>query len=342
MSKPRTSRPRRLALTGVALASSLAAVCLTAPAASARPALHRLTHLLAARDAAGDYSLSWTDPAGNLPVDLYASTDPSGNASPWGHVQVSRTGTATLTGLDPLNRWYFELCEPGGRSCVEVADRAVNLEGVANARDMGGLPAAGGRTIKWGVVFRSAKPTTADATGVEELARLGLTEVVDFRTAAETALGGPDPLPATVVHISDPVGEPSQAVPPPVNDPPSSGNPIEDSYRLFASNPYLRAEFADGLRRAADAGQRPILFHCTGGNHRTGWMAVVLLKALGVPDDVVQQDYLQSTSTDVAYLNAAYDEVQLQYGSFGAYLRDGLGIDDATVEHLRAELLTRG
>jgi protein-tyrosine phosphatase len=39
------------------------------------------------------------------------------------------------------------------------------------------------------------------------------------------------------------------------------------------------------------------------------------------------------------YLDAAYDEVRRVHGSFGAYLRDGLGVTDGTVAALRANLL---
>ena len=39
------------------------------------------------------------------------------------------------------------------------------------------------------------------------------------------------------------------------------------------------------------------------------------------------------------YLDAGYDEVRRVHGSFDAYLRDGLGLTDATSAALRAQLL---
>jgi protein-tyrosine phosphatase len=39
------------------------------------------------------------------------------------------------------------------------------------------------------------------------------------------------------------------------------------------------------------------------------------------------------------YLDAAYDEVARVHGSFGAYLRDGLGVTDELVSAVRANLL---
>lgn len=39
------------------------------------------------------------------------------------------------------------------------------------------------------------------------------------------------------------------------------------------------------------------------------------------------------------YLDAAFDEVDKQYGSFDRYIRDGLGIDATTIEALRKAFL---
>jgi protein-tyrosine phosphatase len=38
------------------------------------------------------------------------------------------------------------------------------------------------------------------------------------------------------------------------------------------------------------------------------------------------------------YLRAAYDAVEADYGSVEGYLRDGLGLDEATLAALRARL----
>lgn len=38
----------------------------------------------------------------------------------------------------------------------------------------------------------------------------------------------------------------------------------------------------------------PFLFHCTAGKDRTGFAAYLILKTLGVPDDCILHDYMQS------------------------------------------------
>ncbi|GAA0297097.1 tyrosine-protein phosphatase [Streptomyces polychromogenes] len=337
---------RRALASGAALAALAAPLALAAPAsaapapyAAAQAAQVRATvaDVQAVRDADGTYRLTWTSSLPGRPVRVYASTDPRLRPSGRRLVTVTSDGSVSVGGLDPLARWYFAVLPAGGAGTT-TAVRAVALDGVTNSRDLGGYPAGDGLRTKWGTVFRSARLTPATETGKEQLAALGLTEVVDLRSTAEAGREGLDPLPPQTAHVSDPVGDPDQAVPPSF---PPSGDPVADNYRLFVTNPNLRARFADGLRRAADGAQRPLMFHCTGGNHRTGWMSVVLLEALGVPDAVVRQDYLLSPNTSDAYLDAAFDQVVRDYGSFSGYLSQGLGVTPDTLAALRSALLER-
>lgn len=143
---------------------------------------------------------------------------------------------------------------------------------------------------------------------------------------------------------------------------------MEQSYRKFvrldsAKNAY-RAFFhglADGSR---DGGA---LFHCATGKDRTGWAAAVLLRLLGAGEDAVRADYLQ-TNTDLlpalqpvldraeadgvapglllpilgvrqSYLDAADEEVEALFGSFDAYIGQGLGLDDAVIGALRTRFV---
>ena len=46
-------------------------------------------------------------------------------------------------------------------------------------------------------------------------------------------------------------------------------------------------EFGIAVTHAADPANHPMVFHCTAGKDRTGLMAMLLLGALGVPDDEI-------------------------------------------------------
>ena len=99
----------------------------------------------------------------------------------------------------------------------------------------------------------------------------------------------------------------------------------------------------------------PSLFHCTTGKDRTGWAAASLLTLLGVPEDVVMEDYLKSNEYIILayknvidafvkeggereipeailgvkkeYLEAAFSEMRQNYGDIESYFSEGLGIN---------------
>jgi protein-tyrosine phosphatase len=128
-------------------------------------------------------------------------------------------------------------------------------------------------------------------------------------------------------------------------------------------------QFKVFVREVLAAQGKPVLFHCTAGKDRTGFAAAVLLRLLGVPQEIVTQDYLLSQanilsghardlalgrlmfgtaavrvvegllSVNAAYLQAAFDTIDSMYGSFDAYARDGLGLHDTDIAALRAALL---
>lgn len=112
------------------------------------------------------------------------------------------------------------------------------------------------------------------------------------------------------------------------------------------------------------------MFNCTAGKDRTGVAAALLLSALGVPREIILQDYLLTEQffdrscemilkeTDKArftgadrsiweptmrarpeYLNAMFDQLQESQGSVEGYLKDQLGIVGMAIDRLRSELL---
>ena len=65
-----------------------------------------------------------------------------------------------------------------------------------------------------------------------------------------------------------------------------------------------------------------------------------------LPRDVISADFMASNAylgrddaVELSWLNAAYDQVDRLYGGMDAYVRDGLGVDQATVDALRTKLL---
>ncbi len=119
------------------------------------------------------------------------------------------------------------------------------------------------------------------------------------------------------------------------------------------------------LRSLATEGV-PALVHCKNGKDRTGVLCAVLLRLAGFSEDAVMEDYLltnavnaRRTEEDFArmsvgmtayeeqilrsflearptYLQAFFDEVDRVYGSFRAYVGQGLRLTPAQCEGLRA------
>lgn len=136
-------------------------------------------------------------------------------------------------------------------------------------------------------------------------------------------------------------------------------------------------QWSELLTRVSDPANRPTNFHCSAGKDRAGWASALVLRSLGVPEETVMEDYLLSNEyladsnektiaqvrTIVAgvqgipedqvdmtnlialldvrpeYLQAAFDAVDEQYGSFDAYLTDGLGLTQDQIDALRDSLL---
>ncbi|MDX3884608.1 MAG: tyrosine-protein phosphatase [Sphingomonas sp.] len=146
--------------------------------------------------------------------------------------------------------------------------------------------------------------------------------------------------------------------------------------RDFVSLDSARTSYRALLEKLEAPEAGPTLYHCTAGKDRTGWATAVILTLLGVPRETVMADYLASNDylrakneatyamlakaagagplpggLDRAklepvlgvrpeYLQAAFDEVERAYGSFDAYVKNGLGLSDADVAALKARYLT--
>lgn len=241
-------------------------------------------------------------------------------------------------------------------------ERVLSLQGGNNFRDLGGYPAAGGRSVRWGLLFRSGAMAGLTPADFETLARRGIRTVCDFRDRRERATA--------------PVNWPAGAVPNVLADDYQndmralaslfgSGLPTGEQARaaMTATYPGILKQFNGQYRRMFGellAGRAPLAFNCSAGKDRTGVAAALLLTALGVPRAVVIEDYLLSNRTfdaarltggndpqaamfrrlppealkaimgvDRAYIEAVFAVMDAHAGGADGYLKDELGLGPA-------------
>jgi protein-tyrosine phosphatase len=238
-----------------------------------------------------------------------------------------------------------------------------------------------GQKIIPGRVFRADALSKLAGEDLNVMAGLGLHTAIDFRSTTEVASAGADMLPAGAAAVALPVdaGNLDEFI-----AVMTSGNLARQRAvlgdgkaeqfmlsinRQFVADPAHRAQFGRALHLIADHGRQPVLYHCTAGKDRTGWMTAILLTALGVPRADVTADYLASNDyvwpayrgpvqalaamgmladadlvtpllrQDPRYLAAAFGEVDARYGSFEAFLIDGLDFAADDLLRLRSTLL---
>ncbi len=235
-----------------------------------------------------------------------------------------------------------------------------------NFRSLAGLVGDGGRRIRTGRLFRSGDFLQLDDSGAETLRLLGLNAVCDLRSAAEQQRH-PSPLPSVGIRLAmeAPESDPSAATRI-VGDP--SATPQDVRAAMFEVYSGMPQRFASALRAVFDAAlaaRGGLLVQCAIGKDRTGVSVALLLAALGVPRDVILDDYSASNrardaifdamaarnpgrapppaalldpllAADPDYLRAFWARLDVDYGGETGYLASALGLGPDAVAELRA------
>lgn len=232
----------------------------------------------------------------------------------------------------------------------------LEVEGVFNARDVGGIPASRGR-IREGVLLRSGSLVAAKPAGIAELERR-VTHIVDLRDGQEVAEA-----PSAVTSIST------------TNLPLFLGSvasffdqdlSLAEMYRHLLDE--SGARLADAVRVIAR--EERTLVHCTVGKDRTGVTVALALSAVGAEREAVVADYALTAALlpaernrrITAFLRAQHPhaenavalatlspaevmqgllaEVDSRWGSAADYLR-GHGFSDDELASLRSTLVAQ-
>ncbi len=315
------------------------------------------------RDGNGALKVTWQ---ADGPVDVYVSDQPetpirrarlvsAGDAD--GHHSYAATGAT---------RTYFILSDRHGAS-LRVAERLLPLDHGSNFRDIGGYAGAGGKHVRWGMIYRSGGQPLLSDTDLATVNALKLKQLVDLRSSEERVLAPTriSGVPYTAIGYSMAAMMKS-----------GGGRNGVDTYRNFPLflAPQLRIIFTQLLNA-----QSPIAYNCSAGQDRTGFSTAMILSALGVARDTILEDYHLSTkfrhpefemplidaaahpgdaaaqmfskyqqlpgwktpqplkeADGRAYLLGAFEEIEAKWGSVDAYLEKEIGLKPAQRTRLRA------
>ncbi len=255
---------------------------------------------------------------------------------------------------------------------ASTASDTVRLTGAPNFRDLAGdgagLQLADGRHLARGVVYRSGKLSNLTAADLKALTSLGLVAIFDLRTP-DVARRSPDPAVAGADYQLINLFGVQTAPSPRIRTVADARARLRELNVEFVTDPEQRRRLRDVLEQIA-AASGPVLIHCTEGKDRTGWVSAMLAHLAGADDQVVLSSYLASNQYRAAelkagyaarkkadgraaaelylaqarvepqYLQAGLEAAQSGYGGLDGYLRDGVGLTEATIEKLRAKLIS--
>jgi protein-tyrosine phosphatase len=179
--------------------------------------------------------------------------------------------------------------------------RRLPLDGLLNARDLGGYPTENGET-RWGVFLRADLPVRLTPGDLAFLRRFGLTTDIDLRGDEERqrkldVLAEEDWLQYRQISLRH--GPAAEA-----------GRPyaFQEGFSWGAQYVVLADTQKGWIRcvlEALAAAPGPALFHCSLGKDRTGIVAAILLGLCGVSDEDIVADYTVSS----CYLEPIYRDM---------------------------------
>lgn len=181
--------------------------------------------------------------------------------------------------------------------------RHLPWDAVYNARDIGGYPTADGSVTRYRAIVRADNLCNLSTEGQAALIEYGVRTIVDLRGPWETPSDSSpfaqrNAFRGVITYLNlplidaDELGEAAF----------EKAGSVFDAYRLMLDT-YMEP-IAAIMTAIARAPQGTVLVHCHAGKDRTGLVVAMLLDLLGVPREVIAEDYSMSDS----YLKPLYQE----------------------------------
>ena len=179
------------------------------------------------------------------------------------------------------------------------------LKKIKNFRDLGGIPAADGKKVQRGMLYRSAHLCALSPAKAKALRdQSGIRTVIDLRSPSEVA-AKKDIVAEGVKYLHLPPLDDEQN--PSINRKNRRGvlyrimakeggarRHLSDIYRAMVTQENSLEAFGTFAHLLNDHKNTAVLWHCTQGKDRTGIATAVILMALGVDRAEIMRDYLRT------------------------------------------------
>ena len=214
-------------------------------------------------------------------------------------------------------------------------NHSIHLHSIQNAREPGGYITADGRTVKKGVLLRTAMLKGISDEDIRLLTEVyHLAHIIDFRMDMELPGAEDPPIGGAQYHHLN-VIDPS-TFPVPADEEVDVAVPdivrsveLSEMIGAFDGRMYLgflasetgKKAYSDFFRiLLSTEPDRAVLWHCTSGKDRTGLAAMLLLSALGVDEETIIEDYLLTNTYNAPRIEGTRRSLKEQ------------GFDDAFIE----------
>ena len=324
---------------------------------------------MAERNKDGDLLLKWeVSPDQEGSINIYSSQSDS-DISAFTPIKTSNI-TDQVTVINPSSpdiREFYILKTTSAYSGI-IADRIIEMSNIKNFRDLGGYFTRTDQQMKWGKIFRSGDLSSATLYDQERIRRLNIKTIIDFRSD-KTAKRYPILVHPNIRKISLPITPMDNEK---INEMMDDENltrsdairDVQDSYIGIIEN--YKTEFAEMFNVLTDENNYPVLLTGSLGKDRVGLASFFILYALGIPQNVIIDDYLLSRQTidvskiaenvktkpeyfqeavtalmsvNVVYINYTIDYINQKYGSVDNYIEKELKLTPGKKILLRKHLL---
>ena len=188
----------------------------------------------------------------------------------------------------------------------------IPVNGIINARDLGGYIMQDGRRLRDGMLLRSAHLADATDEDLQYLSSIPIAKVIDFRKDIEMN-GKTDRMVPGAEYIRLEIDASGKIVSQATEDEKrlftgnkqfdvkkfmvmAAFNPMaqkiaQQMYPNLTNDPECRKQFKQFFRLILDTANGAILYHCTQGKDRTGFASALILAALGAGRDTIVADF---------------------------------------------------